>query len=163
MLQSRVLSAAHSRIERIAFQLATAASLAETTAPDRPLRRDHAGDGRHCRRRHLHQPVCRRRTSAHTAAHSGRVDCRRRGRHAGRVHLCRTRGAPPGGWRPICVPARGVSSCRRLSLRMGVAAGDSDRRYGGRDRDLRALSAGAHGAGQSRSAPSSCSPSACSP
>ena len=44
--------------------------------------------------------------------------------------------------RPVCLPARGVSSRSRLSLRMGAAAGDSDRRHGGGHGDLRALFAG---------------------
>ena len=134
------------------FQFGSTCVILGTAPRGRPVRRHHDRDGRHCRRRHLYQPVRRRPATAHANADIGCVDSGRRGRDPGSFRLCRAGCSPSSGRRPVRVPARGVSSRRRISLWMGAVAGHPDRRYGGRDGNVCALPVGADGLANLRAA-----------
>ena len=56
-----------------------------------------------------------------------------------RLHLGRIGGHAARSGRPVCLPARGLSPRRSISVRMGVVARHPDRRHGGCIDHLRAL------------------------
>ncbi len=96
---------------------------------------------------HFHESLCGRPARAYACVGAGRVAGWRLHRALGWIHLGGTGGPHARGRRPVCLSARRLPSPGFISLWLGIAPGDPDRRHGRRNRHLRALFSGAHRVG----------------